>query len=104
MEFKDYYQTLGIAHDASSDAIKKAYRRLARKYHPDVSKEKDAAARMAEDLNAPAALQAIDQWAATAPEGDGEGEALLVDGLDALLALDARSRMSAQELVRALAA
>ncbi|NAZ15762.1 cysteine--1-D-myo-inosityl 2-amino-2-deoxy-alpha-D-glucopyranoside ligase [Glutamicibacter soli] len=44
-------------------------------------------ARMAEDLNAPAALQAIDQWAATAPEGDGEGEALLVDGLDALLGL-----------------
>ena len=39
------------------------------------------------DLNAPAALQAIDQWAATAPEGDGEGEALLVDGLDALLGL-----------------
>lgn len=56
MEFKDYYKTLGIARDASSDEIKKAYRRLARKYHPDVSKEKDAAARMAEVNEANAVL------------------------------------------------
>lgn len=48
MEFKDYYQTLGVARDAPADAIKKAYRRLARKYHPDVSKEPDAGKRMAE--------------------------------------------------------
>lgn len=47
-------------------------------------------ARMAEDLNAPAALDAIDQWAATAPEGSGEGESLVVDGLDALLGLKLR--------------
>jgi len=48
VEFKDYYQTLGVARDAPADAIKKAYRRLARKYHPDVSKEPDAGKRMAE--------------------------------------------------------
>ncbi|HTY94762.1 MAG TPA: DnaJ domain-containing protein, partial [Steroidobacteraceae bacterium] len=42
MEFRDYYQTLGLARSASADEIRKAYRRLARKYHPDVSKEPDA--------------------------------------------------------------
>ena len=47
MEFKDYYQILGVDKNASADDIKKAYRRLARKYHPDVSKEADAAQRMA---------------------------------------------------------
>jgi curved DNA-binding protein len=48
VEFKDYYQVMGVARDATEAQIKQAYRRLARKYHPDVSKEKDAEARFKE--------------------------------------------------------
>ena len=48
MKFKDYYQTLGVARDASAADIKHAYRKLARKYHPDVSKEPDAEVRFKE--------------------------------------------------------
>jgi len=48
VEFRDYYRTLGVAREAPADNIKKAYRKLARKFHPDVSKEPDAEKRMKE--------------------------------------------------------
>ncbi|GAA4339722.1 DnaJ C-terminal domain-containing protein [Variovorax defluvii] len=48
MDFKDYYQALGVERTASEEDIRKAYRKLARKYHPDVSKEPDADQRMRE--------------------------------------------------------
>jgi curved DNA-binding protein len=48
MQFKDYYTIMGVARDATQDEIKRAYRKLARKYHPDVSKEADAEARFKE--------------------------------------------------------
>jgi curved DNA-binding protein len=50
MEFKDYYSALGIDRTASEEDVRKAYRKLARKYHPDVSKEADAEKRM-RDIN-----------------------------------------------------
>jgi curved DNA-binding protein len=48
VKFKDYYEVMGVARDASPEEIKRAYRKLARKYHPDVSKEKDAEERFKE--------------------------------------------------------
>jgi curved DNA-binding protein len=40
MQFKDYYDTLGVTRAAGAEEVKRAYRKLARKYHPDVSKER----------------------------------------------------------------
>ena len=48
MRYKDYYAVMGVGRDATQDEIKRSYRKLARKYHPDVSKEADAEARFKE--------------------------------------------------------
>jgi len=75
MEYKDYYQTLGVARDASQDQIKQAYRKVARKYHPDVSKEANAEAKFKdageayEVLKDPEKRAAYDQFGANWREG-----------------------------------
>jgi curved DNA-binding protein len=56
MEFKDYYATLGVDRSAAPEEIKRAYRKLARKFHPDVSKEPEAEARFKEVSEAYEAL------------------------------------------------
>ena len=64
MKYKDYYRILDVARNASADEIKKAYRRLARKYHPDVSKEAGAEERFKEVNEANEVLSDPDKRAA----------------------------------------
>lgn len=71
MEFKDYYKTLGVARDATAEDLKKAFRKLARKYHPDVSKEADAQLRMQEVNEAYAVLSDPEKRAAYDQLGRG---------------------------------
>lgn len=71
MDYKDYYATLGVPRDATADDIKRAFRKLAREYHPDVSKAPDAAARMSEINEANAVLSDPERRAAYDALGQG---------------------------------
>lgn len=71
MQYKDYYQILGVEKDAPADVVKKAFRKLARKYHPDVSKEADADVRMREVNEAYAVLSDPEKRAAYDQLGRG---------------------------------
>ncbi len=64
MQYKDYYKTLGVGRDATPEAIKKAYRLLARKYHPDVSKEANAEEKFKEVAEAYEVLKDAEKRAA----------------------------------------
>src|SRR6202041_1163015 len=117
VEFKDYYKVMGVARDATEAQIKQAYRKLARKYHPDVSKEKDAEARFKEVGEAYEVLKSAEKRAAydqlgqnhRAGEefrpppnwdsgfefsGAGPGNAAYSDFFDALFGAQARSGRS----------
>jgi curved DNA-binding protein len=118
VEFKDYYKVMGVARDATEAQIKQAYRKLARKYHPDVSKEKDAEARFKEVgeayevLKSPEKRAAYDQLGQRRPgeefrpppdwgsgfefSGAGPGNSAYSDFFDSLFGAQARSGRGAR--------
>jgi curved DNA-binding protein len=64
MQYRDYYEILGLTRAADADEIKRAYRKMARKYHPDVSKEKNAEDKFKEVQEAYEVLRDTDKRAA----------------------------------------
>src|ERR1051325_10875480 len=64
MKYKDYYSILGVPRDADANAIKKAYRKLAHQYHPDVSKDSTAEEKFKEISEAYQTLKDADKRAA----------------------------------------
>src|SRR3989442_11589141 len=71
MKYKDYYKILGVERNAGEDEIKKAYRKLARKYHPDVSKETNAKEKFQEVSEAYETLRDKEKRAAYDSLGSG---------------------------------
>lgn len=71
MQYQDYYSVLGVPRDATAADIKKAFRKLARKYHPDISKEADAEQHMKEINEAYAVLSDPEKRAAYDQLGQG---------------------------------
>ena len=64
MQYRDYYEILGVTRGADADEVKRAYRKLARKFHPDVSKEKNAEEKFKEVQEAYEVLRDSDKRAA----------------------------------------
>jgi curved DNA-binding protein len=64
MQYKDYYEILGVTRGADADEVKRAYRKLARKFHPDVSKERNAEEKFKEVQEAYEVLRDADKRAA----------------------------------------
>jgi curved DNA-binding protein len=78
VDFKDYYATLGVSRDATDNEIKQAFRKLARKYHPDVAKDKKTAEEKFKEINEanevlsdPAKRKKYDELGARWQQGDG---------------------------------
>ncbi len=71
MQYKDYYKIMGVDRDATQDEIKRAYRKLARKYHPDVSKEADCEAKFKDVNEAYSVLRDAEKRAAYDQLGSG---------------------------------